>query len=81
MKIVSSDIFLMWSFVLLFLLWKTKSLRVSVSTTIMAFSLVFMALSHRLIGDGGCISIGLLALTALVWRVIPHEKIDKWSKS
>ncbi len=81
MQIISSDIFLMWALVLLYLLWKTKSLRVSVSTTLMVLSLVLVALSHRLVGDSGCLSISLAALTALVWRVIPHEKIDRWSKS
>ena len=80
MIIQSSDILLMWALVLLFLLWKTRSLRASVSTTLMVISLVIVALLHRLVGDSGCLSISLATLTALVWRVIPHEKVDRWNK-
>jgi hypothetical protein len=65
---------------MLILLWKTKSLQVSISTT---FTVVGIGIAG-IFGTFGSIEHMVLILialiTVLVWRVIPHNKQDVWSK-
>ena len=78
--IVYSDIFVMWGLALLFLLWRTNSLKTSITTTAMVIGILATGIMHKF----GFFIIGLITtmsiLSVLVWRVIPHDSVDRWSK-
>ena len=89
--IVCADVFIMWGLSLLYLLWRTKSLQVSITTTSSTVSMViagvflkFADVPHEVSTNTfihlAC-GVVLINLSALVWRVIPHDTIDTWSKN
>lgn len=78
--ITYTDLLVMWAFVLLYTLFTTNSLKTSITTTSMTVAVAVVGVLHRF----GFLIVGLcvlmITLTVLVWRVIPHDKPDKWSK-
>jgi len=74
------DLFIMWSFILLYTLFKTNSLKTSITTTSMVITVSMVGVLHRF--DFLLVGLFLLmtVLSILVWRVIPHDNADSWSK-
>ena len=77
----SPNILLICLMAFLFLLWKTNSIMTSISTTQILVTLIVVGVAHKV----GCISAGfiilLISMASLVWRVIPHDKVDSWDKT
>ena len=76
----TSLILLVWTTSLLVLMYRTNSLRASISTTVMAVTMFIIAILHRIYGDVGCLMIMVAVLTVLVARTIPNDIVDKWRK-
>jgi len=78
--IATTDLLVMWSFILLYTLWRTNSLKTSITTTAMVAAVIITGILHHY----DYLLVGLLVLmstmTVLVWRVIPHDKSDTWNK-
>jgi len=88
--IVCADIFIMWGLSLLYLLWRTKSLRGSITTTSTTVSIIVAGIFLKIgdvppeIANNVFVHIAcgvlLINLSALVWRIIPHDEADRWKK-
>lgn len=75
-----SGIFLLWGVALLFLLWRTHSLRVDIPTTLIICGVTLTGTLHLFGHRDLGLSVLFLVLSALTWRVIPHETKDTWVK-
>jgi len=71
-------ILLLWSISMLYLLYRTNSIKVSISTTIIVISMGVIGICQIL----NCLIIGVLItmiiISGLVWRVLPHNSTDSW---
>jgi hypothetical protein len=65
---------------MLILLWKTKSLQSSLSTTFTVIGVGMAGLLGTFNSTEYMVLTLIFLLTVLVWRVIPHNKQDVWSK-
>ena len=76
-----ADLFIMWALALVYLLFRTNSFKTSITTTTIVVTVSAVGVLHRF----GFLKIGLfvlmVVLSILVWRVIPHDKADRWSKA
>jgi hypothetical protein len=61
----------------MYILWKTKSIDRTGPVTIMVSVAFVISLSHRLFSSDLCAVSALLALTVLVWRIIPCSRVPR----
>ncbi len=78
--ITSSSLLLASSLTLLFLMWKTNSLRVSISTTTTVSAIGATSVLHIFELYAMAFFILIVVMYVLVWRIIPYDKIDSWHK-
>lgn len=76
-----TDILIMWAFALFYTLYKTNSIQTSITTTSIVLTVGVVGVLHRLGFLFTGLAVLMMMLTVLVWRVIPHDKADTWSKA
>lgn len=80
-NLTSSSILLGCSIGLLYLLFRTNSLRASISTTMFISSIALTSFLHMLELYFASLSTVVIVMAYLVWRVIPVDTIDTWKKA
>lgn len=75
-----NSILLVWTTSMLFLMWRTNSLRTSLATTTIVVTMFLMSVINVVFGVAPCLFIMVAVISVLVARVIPHDTIDTWRK-
>ena len=78
--ITSSSLLLASSLTLLFLMWKTNSLRSSISTTATISAIGATSILHIFQLYAIALYLLLALMYILAWRQIPYDNHDSWHK-
>lgn len=72
MDILPTDLFVMWTTSLLFVLWRTHSFTSNKMLSSFVVSMFFISIFHRLIDAKiGCLYLMMSVITVFVWMEIP----------
>ena len=74
----SSNLLLICSMSLLYLMWRTNSLRSNLPTTIIIVTVGVLSVLHIFELYMLSLVIIFVVMCVLVWRVIPHDDHDTW---
>lgn len=73
-------VLLAWATAMLFLLYKTNSLKTSIATTAIVLAFFVASVLHMIIGEICDMFIIAATISILVFRIIPYDSTDKWKK-
>lgn len=70
-EILPSDLLVMWTTSLLFVMYKTHSFKTNVMLSVLVCTLFIISVLHRLYGEIGCLYLMMVVITVFVWIEIP----------
>ena len=77
-EIVPSDLLVMWTTTLLYVMWKTHSFKSNIMLSVLVSTLFTISVLHRLYGEIGCLYLMMVVVTIFVWIEIP--KITRYNR-
>ena len=79
-SIKPDDILIMWSLSLLYGMWRTRSIKMRSSITMIVITISILSILHKIFGEVGCMYILMAVITWQVWDISHRHTSGAWGK-